>query len=385
MAEKKRQHFVPQFYMRNFANDKGGLTIYNISKDSIISDAPYSSQCYKDYFYGKDLCIEDMLSKLELNWNTVIKKMIAHNPLDTGDIEYIKQFALFQRQRTLGEYSYRKEERHELLRIYGEMLCKYKGFPFDKEVEKICAKYVEKETTPAESVGLSFRLMKYVSDLELLVITYNTKKQLIFSDVPVIAINQFFSHSIGYGCMGLVLLFPISPHQLAVLYDKKMYPCFKQVQYTSSDDEDEVDTLNQLQYISAEKAMFALLSTDFPVISKSLLKYRANSRDTDKVGRLGPKDHLMLITEMRTVLLPCSLSFAQVRKDFENIPFPCREAPPRFYDNKWEKKLKLKIEIMTNIALVDPTIYSELNLSARAIKDGCTQMYKCAKKYWRES
>ena len=54
MAEKKKQHFVPKFYMSLFANSNKEFAVYNIEKRMCAYPVPYKNQCYKDYFYGKD-------------------------------------------------------------------------------------------------------------------------------------------------------------------------------------------------------------------------------------------------------------------------------------------------------------------------------------------
>jgi len=63
-----------------------------------------------------------------------------------------------------------------------------------------------------------------IKDLDVTIINYKTKRKLISSDVPVISINPFHRPTIGYGCMGLIMIYPVSPHQLVVIYDGKMYP-----------------------------------------------------------------------------------------------------------------------------------------------------------------
>lgn len=69
MADKKKQHYVPKFYMKNFADSKKNVSVYNLKSKKVIADVPYNSQCYKDYFYGKDHVLEDEFAKKETLWN----------------------------------------------------------------------------------------------------------------------------------------------------------------------------------------------------------------------------------------------------------------------------------------------------------------------------
>ena len=36
MAEKKKQHYVPKFYMKNFADDRNNVAVYNIKTQKTI-------------------------------------------------------------------------------------------------------------------------------------------------------------------------------------------------------------------------------------------------------------------------------------------------------------------------------------------------------------
>ncbi|HEX2983013.1 MAG TPA: DUF4238 domain-containing protein, partial [Ignavibacteriales bacterium] len=63
MAERKNQHFVPQFYLRNFSENKKSLCDYNLSNNKYIKNASIKDMASQNYFYGKDENIEKLLSK----------------------------------------------------------------------------------------------------------------------------------------------------------------------------------------------------------------------------------------------------------------------------------------------------------------------------------
>ena len=58
MAEHKKQHFVPKLYLKNFTRDGKTFSVYNIAKNLLAPSVPYDTQCYKNYYYGKDLIWE---------------------------------------------------------------------------------------------------------------------------------------------------------------------------------------------------------------------------------------------------------------------------------------------------------------------------------------
>jgi hypothetical protein len=77
MAEKKRQHYVSKFYLKLFSwDDKKLINIYNISRKQIIHNGALEKQCYEDYFYGKDLVIENSLGTIENAVPSIIENII---------------------------------------------------------------------------------------------------------------------------------------------------------------------------------------------------------------------------------------------------------------------------------------------------------------------
>ena len=96
--------------------------------------------------------------------------------------------------------------------------------------------------------------------------------------------------SIGYGCVGLVILFPVSPKVLVVIYDSKMYKLNGSDRYIVSNNEDEVVAINNLQYVSADEILLGN-ECDFPKTDNELNKARSISRDGESITRLGSEDN----------------------------------------------------------------------------------------------
>lgn len=384
MAEHKRQHYVPKLYLRNFTVDGKLLSIYNVSQKEMISQVPYETQCYKDYYYGKDKLWEKELGALETKWGVVFQRVLANNLLSNDDIYAIKQFALYQLQRTVALNDYLLHQREEFLCEYGRLLYKRNGLAFDSDAANYCKERAKNECSPAETLALADKYMPLVQDLELTIITYNTNQNLISSDVPVIAINPFHQPSTGYGCMGLIILFPISSNRLVVLYDAKMYPKNKGQQYIDCFDENEVSNLNVLQLISADKILIAKTELSYSFISDFALEARDKNRNQNTMAFLGTDENKLMISEPRKVIYKCSFSFGGVCHRFKRIPFVCKEAPPRMWDSEWEKKLDMKEQILPTIIASSPNLFSEYGLSKKEIRRGCQRMATAAKVYWAQ-
>ena len=77
-AQKKRQHYVPQFYLRNFSKDEHYIYIYNL-KSGKIEEGPISRTCEKKYFYGKDDEFENILERIETDHSKIIHNILKQN------------------------------------------------------------------------------------------------------------------------------------------------------------------------------------------------------------------------------------------------------------------------------------------------------------------
>jgi hypothetical protein len=105
MAEKKKQHFVPQFYMRNFSEDaeKKFFSLYHLGSAKRLDSVPIKDQNYEDYFYGNDGTIENALHHIETVASGVVARVLADNALPERMSEgftTLLTFALFQAGRT---------------------------------------------------------------------------------------------------------------------------------------------------------------------------------------------------------------------------------------------------------------------------------------------
>lgn len=386
VPEKKKQHYVPKFYMKNFADFNNKVSVYIIKSKETIPNIPFDSQCYKDNFYGKDHVLENEFGEREIIWRNIIARIIDNKELSDDDIIQLKRFALYQRQRTEGEFEYHQAERKELRIKLTNDYYSTKGISADSTVEKELSDYANEcneEFSPIDSVAFADNQSNIIDDLECLIITYNTKNKLIFSDVPVISINQFHKFSIGYSCVGLIMLYPITPNKLIVIYDSKMYTKYKGRLYINSKNEKEVKTLNILQFLSAEKTIYARNSEDFPFFSSENWKQRSLNRDSKKIQSLGVPGNEIIQLSMRQTFCDYTFSFGKMNEKANRIPFVCKEAFPRQYDKKWYEKLLSKIKVMPLIAEKRPDVFK--GLTKKEVRKGCKDMFDFAVEYWRKT
>jgi len=388
MPEKKKQHYIPKMYMKLFANDNGAVNIFNIKSEKKIPDVPYADQCYKDYYYGHDLIWENKLGIMEKEWDNIFLKLSKDNAysLDSNDISLIRQFALYQRHRTVGNNEYLKEQltifHWECLR----MKLQHDKVKFtDQGLEKFIRAKMEDEKIPQDTLDIAQSAERncLINDLSFLLINYKTRTELIISDNPIILINKFDKHNVGYISMGLVILFPITPHKLIVFYDSKMYPKNKMIREVVCANDGEVKSLNVLQFINAEKIL--IYKDEFTIDqlvknSNENIKNRNIVRQQDKVFSLGTSENKMIGLSSTITMYDFNLSFCSLPKFVKKIPEQCREAAPRKYDPSWGDKFKMKEEIFP--VLVRDGIY-DCELSLNELKRGLEEMTGFANYYWK--
>lgn len=350
MPQNKKQHYIPKFYMKNFSDFNGRVNVLNLRDKQIYENVPYKNQGYNTYYYGLDTKWEKILSNKEQIWATSIKSVLNNDVMSMSILSALKEFAVYQRERSFANKQYRIKEQSELLFHAAEIDLSHKGIPYSEaELMKNCEEIVSRSIKSTDYFDRLESFVSMINDLKVLKVLYNTERSLIASDVPVIAINPFYKTAVGYGMMGLIIFFPVSPNCLIVLYDRKMYPHFSEKETVYCDDEEEVHSLNVYQLISAEKILYSTCLSDLCDFSLDEWNCRYSNRDGKATTTLGPLDNKLIITQQRSVYYECTFSFAKITHRFCRIPEACREAAFRWYDKAWEDKLVQKSSIMKHI------------------------------------
>ena len=76
-GEKKKQHYVPRFYLKFFADHENKFYAYDFDTNRFIPNRVYyESQCYKKFFYGEDGILEEQLSKKRVSGQLYAKGLL---------------------------------------------------------------------------------------------------------------------------------------------------------------------------------------------------------------------------------------------------------------------------------------------------------------------
>src|SRR5262245_45861293 len=99
MPQNKEQHFVPRFYLKRFSKDKKSICLYNLKSKKKIVNANLKKQCYKDYFYGKELALENTLGSIETEVSKILSLIDSSEtlpPPETSEYFYLILYILTQ-------------------------------------------------------------------------------------------------------------------------------------------------------------------------------------------------------------------------------------------------------------------------------------------------
>lgn len=259
-TDKKNQHYVPKFYLRNFSielnNNQIGL--FNIFSELYVEKGKLKTQGCKNFYYGEDGILENMLSNIEGYLATEIREIIDRFELpkkgSSGHENLLHFIALMDlRNPTLIDYIRNSKE---LLR--DRLLDAHK----DADVKSLVP-----EISHEEAIGISLsnlvEVVRNLKDLDFKLLINETKYPFITSDFPIVKYNQFlekkkFPHGkTGYGNIGLQIFIPISPKLIILFYDAKIYKVgFKKQRNLTIKSTNDINNLNVLQFLNSYNIVY---------------------------------------------------------------------------------------------------------------------------------
>lgn len=250
------QHYIPKFYLRNFSwqNNLKEIGIYNVVNGFHFDRAALKNQACKPYFYGKDLAVEDFLSKHEDVNAFIFKDIITYGSLPPNSIDFKKPLLYFI--------------------LLFELRNPVAAVNFEESINALVHKMpaITKLPTATKikisdavifSLSMLDKAVDYCMDLNVKLLINCSNIPFITSDNPLIKYNQYLERnkfpigSIGYGTKGLQLFIPISPLYSLVFYDSSIYKVGnKKGNTVVINSDNDVLQLNLLQCLNANEIIF---------------------------------------------------------------------------------------------------------------------------------
>ncbi|MBE9054029.1 DUF4238 domain-containing protein [Nostocales cyanobacterium LEGE 11386] len=261
MPEKKNQHFIPRFYLKKFAlhSQEKRVGVFNISSNTFIESANLYDQASKNYFYGRDLKIENAFQKLETESAKIINSILEEQCLPTAHSREHQMLLMFIIT-LLGRTVYAAETIDELVKKYKKTVSSIAPNILSESENKIALTLTD---AVQEYLTIVVPFFPIVRDLHWKLIINETEEPFITSDNPVVLYNQFletrktYGSNVGLASKGLEIFLPLSPQIILILYDKDVYKVGAKnqacIQLTMDID---IKALNLIQYINANKNIY---------------------------------------------------------------------------------------------------------------------------------
>lgn len=254
MPEKKKQHYVPRFYLKNFSwGARKAINVHNIKNKLDIPGGNLKNQCYEPYFYGKNLKIENAFEKIEGITAHIISDIIKTDSAPkrfSEEHHALLTFVLMQQART----KYRAEANNELADTFAKMMLTESGKFSDEELEGVNLKLNNPTLFSVQAVA---QTLPIGFDLNIKVLVNKTNIKFITSDNPVIFYNQYFErhptdNSLGLASKGLQIFLPISPNHSLIFFDAFVYKVGESGKtFNFVINRKDVTQLNDLQWLNA--------------------------------------------------------------------------------------------------------------------------------------
>lgn len=222
----KKQHYVPQFYLRNFKDDSydgGVINCFNVkTKKSYIGSIDKVAQ--KKYFYeSAKNSLEYQLSEIENESSRYIHNLVRNkkykylNNLDVrANLSYymsLQFIRTYDKRDWIKNHSYNlKKEFSQKIEIPPKFQQLFEEFPLDEHIKDWHLEYIEK---------LSLKFFKYFYYKKWILIKNKTKLNFWTSDNPIAVWNP--TNPPGLGQDKSFIFFPLSPKLYICLADPFYY------------------------------------------------------------------------------------------------------------------------------------------------------------------
>lgn len=298
---KKNQHYLPQFYLRNFSyqSNKKQIGIYNIISSFFHPTAPLKSQASEDFFYGRDGLIEVALSKAENQMASLIREIISSKKLPQK--QTIKH-------RELLMYVVSTYLRNPLVIDN----IKKSNEDMNKNLLEIEPKLDINTLSDCDAMKLSLlslsRSIDNLEDLDYKLLINKTKKPFISADFPIVKYNRFLElkkwrfGKTGLGNIGLQIFVPLNPEITIIFYDPKIYKVgLKKRDVHELTKVSDIEKLNTLQILNCLESIFfneQVSEIYIQNLVKKSSEFRAANKVESEVGILieGDKSKMMVMT-----------------------------------------------------------------------------------------
>lgn len=322
MANKKNQHYVPQFHLKNFSvnGNRKIINLFNIASNKFIENkADIQHQSSEDWFYGKDLTLENVLEHFEAQTSNILKKTIDSNyvpPRYSREHSDLISFVCLLSART----KYNEEATNDSIDGFLKHVISFANeLTIDKKYPKEVLDKFRIKLNNAIHLSLEtvIEMSPLLRDLKYVLLLNETRLSFWTSDNPVVFCNQLLeslrpdTRNTYYTAKGLQIFYPISPRHCLLFYDETTYGFgSKTGSIIKIDDELDVERMNLIQFINANYNLYFNEDFDEKYLEKFVEKFaflrRQQKTLTEEIPEL-KKDEFEIYVSLEEIEVKCNL------------------------------------------------------------------------------
>ncbi|MCJ7431440.1 DUF4238 domain-containing protein [Candidatus Bathyarchaeota archaeon] len=274
MVRGKSEHYVPQFYLKNFTIGGKGKTLHCFDKATLkeFISTPKNVACGKHFYDAEpsEQSVENFLSKIEADFSVAYNKLIIERDLRELKLDEVKNIATFIVLQELRTREWRETLR-DLVKQLNERLSKYKMS--DKLKEEL--EDVTREEYPKEmQLGMMSRYLGEFVEMMLgtkwILIENGTQMLFWTSDQPVTRYNPVDKSplgNLGILCEGIQIFYPLTPLLALCFCDPFHYHRYPDKMTTKN--VDNVIFQNSMQVLWSTRLIFSQ-DKDFSLVRRML-------------------------------------------------------------------------------------------------------------------
>jgi Protein of unknown function (DUF4238) len=288
MTEKKNQHYIPKFYLRNFSYENNGnqIGVYNLLNEIFVSKGKLKTQGSKNFFYGQDGIIENELANVENELAKQLQKIILKFEIPkklTKDHIDLLLFVCLTDLRNPVRINLMK---NGILEIGKQLIELDPNIDLEKFIPSV---------THDDAVKMSMssieEVIEEIVDLDFKILKNITKQPFITSDFPIVKYNQFLENrnwplsKSGYGLSGLQIFIPINSEYMLFFYDSEIYKVGdKKQNIVQLGDLSDIENLNILQFVNCFESIYFCERTSEDYIRKLHVKAKKYKRANESTS-----------------------------------------------------------------------------------------------------
>lgn len=350
--QKVSNHYVPQFYLKNFSTNRKSIGIYNLKNGKYVKEASIKKQACKDNLYGYDNKIEDMFMNIESLAAGVIREITEFQRIPSNESEEYQILLIFM---LLSEARNLKTADSFNNLVDKQMKTILKMKIENQTLKEISPELIDQSDIKMDipnltSIKAVFDIYQILFDLKCCLIVNNTDRYFITSDNPLVRYNLMYIRKkyrlrgYGLGNMGIQLFYPITPRLCICIFDNVLYKHKEDEQGNIIVNKGRyIDELNKLIYLNSYETLFFNGNTPVTYIRRLVESSNHDSYGVEKeVTILGSKVNKLIQFSPKVVEESINLPMFGINLKLAEISLPYHMAGPlRPYAMRFVEKKKM--------------------------------------------